>query len=71
MLRLVTLLRKVQVMADRVSLVGDQVDSHIELTPSFLLNAEGSFLESYRQDVWSAMAHRSRHEGRVAACAML
>lgn len=46
-LGLITSLSKVQVMPDRVCLIRNQLNGHIKLTPSLLLDAEGGLLESW------------------------
>lgn len=44
-LGLVAVLSEVQVVTDEVRLVRSELDLHVELTPSFFLDAEGRVLE--------------------------
>lgn len=47
MLAFIAVLSEVQIVLNVVRLVGSKLDGHIELTPSFLLNAERWLLEHY------------------------
>lgn len=46
-LRLVSLLGKVQIMVDKMGLISHKFYLHIEFTPSLFLNAERWVFESY------------------------
>ena len=60
-LGLVTLLAEVQVVVDEVRLVGNNLDLHVELTPSLLRNTERGVLEGWLTKNISSRVSRGAH----------
>ena len=60
-LGLVTLLAEVQVVVDEVRLVGNNLDLHVELTPSLFRNTERGVLEGWLTKNISSRVSRGAH----------